>query len=40
MNRKIVGLSGAAAVVIGLFCPLFNVPFLGNMVTYASQRQG
>ena len=40
MNRKIVGLSGAAAVVVGLFCPLFNVPFLGNIVTYAAQRQG
>src|ERR1700757_2410329 len=39
-TKKIVGLSGAGAVLIGLFCPLFNVPFLGNIVTYAAQRQG
>jgi len=39
MNRKTVGLIGAACVALGVFCPLFNIPFFGA-ITYMVQRQG
>jgi hypothetical protein len=39
MNRKTVGLIGAACVALGVFCPLFNFPFFGA-ITYMVQRQG
>jgi hypothetical protein len=39
-TRKLVGIGGAVVVLIGLFCPLFSVPFFGNVFTYAAQAQG
>ena len=39
MNRKTVSISGAAAVILGVFCPLFTAPFVGS-ISYASQMQG
>ena len=38
-NNKLVALIGAAAVIIGVFSPLINIPFFGA-ISYASQKQG
>lgn len=39
MNKKLIAIIGALAVVIGAFCPLFTVPIIGS-ISYAGQIQG